>query len=126
ARINCEKHGVTARVSLLQGDLLDPLPETVDLIIANLPYVTTDDAARLQPEPRLALDGGADGLDKIVQLCRQVGGKLRPPGSLLLEIGQGQGGAVTGILRRLFPTAKVEVFPDLSGIERLVSLTLTI
>ena len=124
ARSNCRKHGVTDRVSLLQGDLLDPLPEAVDLIIANLPYVRTNDAARLKSEPRLALDGGAEGLDKIDQLCRQVSGKLRSPGSLLLEIGQGQSGAVTAMLRRLFPAADIEVFPDLSGIERVVRLTL--
>jgi len=105
--------------------MLEPLPERVDLIIANLPYVREPELPHLTSfEPRLALDGGAGGLEKIHQLCRQVSYKLRPDGCLLLEIGQGQGTAVTTFLRSLFPSAKIEVAPDLSGIERVVSLAL--
>ena len=126
ALFNCQKHGVLNRIHLLQGDMLDPLPEPVDLIIANLPYVKEPELCCLTDfEPRLALNGGADGLDKIHQLCRQVSYKLRPDGCLLLEIGQGQGRAVTTLLHSLFPSAKIEVIPDLGGIERVVSLTLT-
>jgi release factor glutamine methyltransferase len=126
ALFNCQKHGVLNRICLLQGDMLDPLPEPVDLIIANLPYVKEPELCCLTDfEPRLALNGGADGLDKIHQLCRQVSYKLRPDGCLLLEIGQGQGRAVTTLLHSLFPSAKIEVIPDLGGIERVVSLTLT-
>ncbi len=126
ALFNCQKYGVSNRIYLLQGDMLDPLPEPVDLIIANLPYVKELELPRLTSfEPRLALNGGADGLEKIRQLCCQVSYKLRPDGSLLLEIGQGQGRAVTTLLRSLFPPAKIEIAPDLSGIERVVSLTLT-
>ena len=125
ALFNCQKHGVLNRIYLLQGDMLDPLPEPVDLIIANLPYVREPELPRLTSfEPRLALDGGADGLEKIHQLCRLVSYKLRPDGCLLLEIGQGQGTEVTTLLRSLFPSAKIEVAPDLSGIERVVSLAL--
>jgi release factor glutamine methyltransferase len=126
ALFNCQKHGVLNRIHLLQGDMLDPLPEPVDLIIANLPYVKEPELCCLTDfEPRLALNGGADGLDKIHQLCRQVSYKLRPDGCLLLEIGQGQGRAVTTLLHSLFPSAKIEVIPDLGGIERVVSLALT-
>ncbi len=122
---NCQKHGVLNRIHLLQGDILDPLPEPVDLIIANLPYVKEPELPHLTNlEPRLALNGGTDGLEKIRQLCRQVSHKLHPDGCLLLEIGQGQGRAVTTLLRSLFPSAKIEVTPDLGGIERVVSLTL--
>ena len=123
ALVNCQKHGVSNRIYLLQGDMLDPLPEPVDLVIANLPYVKEPELSRLTDfEPRLALNGGADGLEKIRRLCRQVSYKLRPDGCLLLEIGQGQGRAVTTLLRSLFPSAKIEVIPDLGGIERVVSL----
>jgi release factor glutamine methyltransferase len=128
ARLNCRQHGVTERVCLLQGDMLDPVPEPVDLLIANLPYVREADLAPAGPlsfEPRLALDGGADGLEKIDRLCRQAGDKLRPGGCLLLEIGQGQGEAVTALLRGLFPSGKIEVAADFGGIERVVSLCLT-
>ncbi len=124
AQRNCRKHGVTNSICLLHGDMVDPLPEPVDLIVANLPYVK---AGELPPtgEPALALNGGAEGLDKIAKLCRKIDGRLNPPGWVLLEIGQGQGKAVTALLRRLFPTAEIDITPDLSGIERVLSLRLT-
>ena len=128
ARFNCEKHGVADRVCLLQGDMLHPLPEPVDIIIANLPYVREAELSQVGSagfEPLLALNGGVDGLDKIRQLCGQAGDRLCPQGSLLLEIGQGQATAVTALLSRLFPLAEIEVIPDLSGIERVVRATLT-
>ncbi|MBA7708827.1 Release factor glutamine methyltransferase [subsurface metagenome] len=106
--------------------MLDPLPEPVDLIVANLPYVKESELARINTlnfEPSLALNGGPDGLEKIRRLCTQVTGKLHPRGYLLLEIGQGQGKAVTALLHSLFPLAKLELVPDLSGIERVVSLS---
>ena len=128
ALFNCQKHRVVNRINLLQGDMLDPLPEPVDLIVANLPYIKQLELRQMRSaafEPQLALNGGSDGLDKIRQLCCQVSGKLHPQGCLLLEIGQGQGRAVTTFLRRLLPSAKIEVTPDLGGIDRMVSLTLT-
>ena len=124
ALFNCQKHGLVNRVCLLQGDMLDPLPKPVNLIVANLPYVKEAEIDTGDFEPLLALNGGSDGLDKIHQLCRQLSDKLYPEGYLLLEIGQGQGKAVTTFLRSLFPSAKIEVIPDLSGIDRVVSLTL--
>jgi release factor glutamine methyltransferase len=127
ARLNCQKHGVTDRVHLLEGNMLEPLPESVDLIVANLPYVKESDMSRVNTvkhEPSLALDGGSDGVAKIRLLCAQVKSKLHPRGNLLLEMGQGQAEAVHAILYNLFPSAKIEVTPDLSGIERVVSLAL--
>jgi len=125
ARLNCQKHGVIDRVCLFHGDMLDAVPAAVDLIIANLPYVRKSELTGVRFEPLLALDGGGDGIEKIRQLCRQAGGKLRPGGCLLLEIGEGQGVAVTTLLNGLFPRGKIELTPDLSGIERVVSLSLT-
>ncbi len=125
ALINCQKHGVVNRIYLLQGDMLDPLPEPVDLIITNLPYVKSLELLRpANFEPQIALGGGLDGLERIRQLCRQVSGKLCIEGCLLMEIGQGQRRAVTTFLYNLFPSAKIEVAPDLSGIDRVISLTL--
>ena len=123
ARLNCRKHGVSDRVRLLEGNLLEPLPEPVDLIVANLPYVSQSEL-NPQFEPPLALDGGANGTESIEQLCRQAGGKLKSGGSLLLEIGQGQREAVTAILHNIFPGGEVEVAPDLAGIDRVVVLSL--
>ncbi len=128
ARFNCRQHGVADRISFLEGDMLDSLPEPADLIIANLPYVAEAELQRddeLNFEPSLALNGGPDGLDKIRRLSHQVNDWLRPGGSLFLEIGQGQGKAVTALLRRLFPAAGIEITPDLSGIDRVVSLSLS-
>ena len=127
ARLNCQNHGVADRICLLAGDMLDPLPVPVDLIVANLPYVPELEVSRLglaDFEPLLALDGGRDGLEKIGRLCSGVGDKLRPGGFLLLEMGQGQGRGVTALLRRLFPSAGMEVIPDLAGIDRVVVLSL--
>jgi len=127
ARLNCQQHGVADRVNLLQGDMLEPLPEAVDIIVANLPYVSQAELSRLSDfEPELARNGGADGLAQIEKLCRQVSNRLRPQGFLLLEIGQGQGKAVTALLRRLYPSAGIEIFPDLSGIARVVILSPTV
>ena len=126
ALVNCQKHGVTDRIRLLQGDMLDPLPEPVDMIIANLPYVTEVELSGISPagfEPMEALGGGSDGLEKIRQLCHQVGDRLCPGGCLLLEVGQGQARAVTTLLSGLFSSAEIEVVPDLSGIDRVVGLT---
>ena len=125
ALLNCQKHGVVDRICLLAGDMLDPLPEPVDLIVANLPYVKESEINVAGFEPPVALSGGSDGLERIRQLCRQAGNKLRPEGYLLLEIGQGQETAVTTFLRSLFPSAEIEVTPDLSGIDRVISLRLT-
>jgi len=126
AQINCNKHGLVKRIHLLQGDMLNPLPEPVDLIVANLPYVRKAELPRIIPakfEPLLALDGGPDGLQKISQLCRQVKNKLRPTGYLLLEIGQGQRKAVASLLHSFFQCANIEVTLDLSGMERVVSIS---
>lgn len=125
ARLNCQKHGVTDRVRLLQGDMLEPLPEPVDLLIANLPYIRQAELAPTSFEPVIALDGGADGTERIGKLCRQAQSKLSARGNLLLEIGQGQGEAITSLLESLFPDGEIEVLPDLGGIERVVSLSLS-
>jgi len=127
ARKNCRKLGVSIKVNLLKGNLLAVLPQHVDIITANLPYVRKSDlplTGTVSAEPRLALDGGVDGLQRIRQLCRQAGDKLRPSGHMLLEIGQDQAEAVTMLLRSLFPGAKIGVLPDLSGIDRVVCLSL--
>ena len=127
-RFNCQKHGVVDKICLLQGDMLNPLPEPVDLIIANLPYVKKSELSAISSanyEPALALNGGPDGLEKIRQLCYQVSDKLYPGGYLLLEIGWGQKETVTALLHNLFPSARLEVTPDLAGIDRVISFILS-
>jgi release factor glutamine methyltransferase len=130
AAINCRRHRVENQVQILTGDMLEILPEPVDLIVANLPYIKDNEMEKLIPEirlfePRIALAGGKDGLDKIRQLCQQICNRLRLEGYLLLEIGSEQGRPITNLLYDQFPSAQIEVIPDLNGIDRVVCLRLT-
>jgi release factor glutamine methyltransferase len=126
---NVGRHGVEQRVHLLRGDLLTPLPEYVDVIVANLPYVKSSDWTVLPPEvrdhePRLALDGGPDGLDVVRRLLAQAPHYLRPRGALCLEIGADQGQAAARLAADSFPTAAIEVRKDLAGTERVLVVSL--
>jgi release factor glutamine methyltransferase len=126
AAINCLKHHVSEGVILLQGDLLAPLPEPVDILIANLPYISSVELAQMPSarfEPVIALDGGESGMDKLSQLCYQLQGKVNPGGCVLIEIGSGQSRAVSSLLCELYPSATIEVLPDLAGIDRVVKVT---
>lgn len=124
ARENARRHNV-ANIIFLQGNLLEPLPEPVDMIAANLPYVPTPVWETLPPEirdhePRPALDGGPDGLVLIRGLLQQAPSYLRPNGLLVLEIGSDQGERVQRLAREAFPGADVQIKPDLAGLDRLL------
>ncbi len=125
AQRNIERHGLTQRITLLAGDLLAPLPQPVDLIVANLPYIAAPDIETLMPEvachePRLALDGGPDGLGVIRRLLTQAPAHLRPGGALCLEIGAGQGPLARASAAAAFLAAQVAVYPDLAGHDRIL------
>lgn len=127
AAINIRRYSLDERIILLQGDLLDSLAVPVDLVAANLPYVTREDVRQMPSasyEPRLALDGGESGLKQVFRLIDQLPGKVNPGGCVLLEIGMGQSGAVVDRLYSYFPSAVIEVLPDLAGIDRAVKMTL--
>ena len=127
AKSNCRKHRVSTRVRLLQGDLLEPLPEPVQLIVANLPYISEPELPELPLEismfePQMALAGGTDGLMQIERLLSQADSKLSSGGAVLLEVGYDQGPAVKSLARKCFPTAKISVVTDLSGLDRVVRI----
>jgi release factor glutamine methyltransferase len=124
AAANSVLHNVQDKITFIEGDLLMPLSGPVDLIVANMPYVRKAEVNAMS-EPVLALDGGIEGLDKISRLCQQAPGKINPGGRLLLEIGQGQANAVKDILHNVFPGGIVDIFNDLAGIARMVSVRLT-
>jgi release factor glutamine methyltransferase len=122
---NARRHGVESRVSFLQADLLAPLAQAADLIVANLPYVRSADWEGLPPEirehePRAALDGGPDGLREIERLLEQVPSYLRAGGSLLVEVGPPQAAPALALARRCFPGAAARILPDAAGLERLL------
>jgi release factor glutamine methyltransferase len=125
ARRNAGRHGVASRIDFVEGDTLRPVEGRVEIIAANLPYVTTDDWLATPPEirewePRRALDGGADGLRYIRKLFRQAPGKLARNGALFAEIGDRQGAAARSLAENAFPTAEVVIRPDLAGRDRVV------
>jgi len=129
AEMNCQRHGINSQVELLQGNLLEPLPQPVDMIVANLPYIKDCEFKDLSPEiinfePTMALAGGEDGLDKIQQMLEQMPGKLNYGACFLLEIGQGQGEMATSLIKSYSPQASIELISDLGGIERVVEVIL--
>lgn len=131
ARLNCQRHHVEKRVRLLQGDLLAPLPEPVDILTANLPYVGTDEMQILAPdvrayEPHLALFSGPQGLMLLERFCREAkrSGLLKPGSVMLLEIGYQQREPLTHLLLELWPQATVTCRQDYAGWDRLMQVSL--
>lgn len=122
ARENARRLGLS--VDFFEGDLFDAVGERrFDLILSNPPYIPTDECARLQPEvlrePRMALDGGADGLDFYRRIAREAPARLTARGMLAVEAGDGQAAAVAS----LFEAAglrDVEAVSDLYGHARVV------
>ena len=128
AEENCKRYDVQERVPLLKGDLLIPLPEPVDMIVANLPYVRSGDFPTLQPEvlyePREALDGGPDGLQIILKLLDQLPGRVRPGGALLLECDPSQVQCLKRQALRRHPDSSVQVVQDLDRLDRVIEVFL--
>jgi release factor glutamine methyltransferase len=122
---NAARLGLSERIRFLQGDLLDPLPEPADIIVANLPYVKSDEWETLPPEirehePPAALVAGPTGTEVIERLLRQAPRYLRHRGVLLLEIGWDEGESVQETARECFPEARVTVKKDLAELDRLL------
>ena len=122
ARGNAERNGVNP--AFLAGDLAEPLIQRgikVDLLMANLPYIASDELPALEVsrfEPRLALNGGIDGLAFIRRLLTQIPAVCRQGAIVLLEIGADQGGAVARLVREHFG-ARCEILPDYAGLDRI-------
>lgn len=119
ARANGARYHMNALISWLAGDTLEPLPEPVDLIVANLPYIRDEltAAARktLRFEPGLALFSGPDGLDHIRKLVAQAPAKLRPGGVLAFAHDDTQRPAVEELLAATLPRAYVAFGPATMG-----------
>jgi release factor glutamine methyltransferase len=147
AQKNAHQHGVSDRISFSCCDLLPLENETgsiqhhpssvvrcpffivrqpaVDLICANLPYIPTSTLQSLPiygHEPSLALDGGPDGLDPICRLLGMLPKAIASGGLCLLEIEASQGQAVLAIVEKSFPAAKVTLYQDLAGKDRLIGI----
>ena len=127
ARENVRRAGVVHNLAVLEGDLFAPLPEGArfELITANPPYIPSADIAGLDAdvrdfEPRLALDGGADGLDVTRRIIAAAARYLSPGGLLAMEGGFDQAPAVASLLAAAGYT-DITRAKDLAGIERVVT-----
>jgi release factor glutamine methyltransferase len=127
ARENARRAGVVHNVGVLEGDLFAPLPDRAafELITANPPYIPSGDIAGLDVdvrdfEPRLALDGGEDGLTIIRRLLEQAPRYLVPGGLIALEVGFDQAPTVAALFEHA-GFVDVARAKDLAGIERVVS-----
>ena len=112
-------------IEWLSGDLFAAVEGDFDLVVSNPPYVKSGDLDRLEPEvrdhePRLALDGGADGLDCYRRIAHQASDHIRPGGYLLLEVGDGQSAEVEKLLAEVGRFAEVETKLDLNEVPRVV------
>ena len=127
AKKNAERLGVEGNIRFLVGDALEPLPEPVDIIVGNPPYVPSETVGGLAYdihhfEPRIALDGGKDGLDVHRKILAQARKKLRKHGAIFLEIGHDQGRLAAKAARQHFPRANVGILKDYDGNDRILSV----
>ena len=126
ARQNAATYGLSDRITFHHGDGFLALPQGMqfDAMVSNPPYIPTDAILDLQPEvrdhdPKLALDGGADGLTFYRRLASEAGAWVYPKGRIFLEIGDGQSEAVTELLRAQNWVVE-SVCPDYSAVPRVV------
>jgi release factor glutamine methyltransferase len=119
--VNAGLHNVA--VNLSQGDLFERLALDFDLIVCNPPYIETNQIGVADKyvlnEPKIALDGGADGLSFYRRILAEAQAHLRPDGVLALEIGATQGVAVPEIARAN-GFSSIEIKKDLAGRDRVV------
>ncbi len=115
---------ISPDVSFRQGDLLEGIaPASFDFIVSNPPYISSSDCDSLQPEvmrePRLALDGGADGCDLYRRIASEAKTVLVPGGKLMMELGIGESACLSSLLSGL-GYSDVRVRKDYSGIDRII------
>ena len=137
AQLNAQKHGVAERIVFQQSNLLDKTDPgqltEIRVLTANLPYVTRKEIDDLQPEiqdhePRVALDGGDDGLDLIRRLLTQIR-DLRARGMLprlsaaFLEFGASQGPTVLATAQQILPNTECAILSDLAKLDRVLRVS---
>lgn len=126
AAANAAAHGVADRVELRRGDLLEPIDAPVDVVAANLPYLSEDavpqwvgERTSLFFEPREAVVAGSDGLDVIRRCLAQLPSKLAPGGAILLECDPPQAEPIEALVGAAVG-GQTRVVPDLTGAPRVV------
>lgn len=125
AAVNLSRCGFARRASILRGRWADALAARFDLIVSNPPYIASGELDGLEPEvrlhdPRLALDGGADGLDCYREIAEQLPRLLAPSGAAVLEAGDGQARSLVALLAEK-GLAPAGIRKDAGGRERAVA-----
>lgn len=128
AEVNSDRHRVRERIRFLEGDLFEPFavdPVFFHLVVSNPPYVLRGEIGNLPPEirdwePRLALDGGLDGLDLYRRIVEQGHYYLADGGLMVLEIGACMGEEVSRLFARLNCYSTTTVYRDYAGRDRVV------
>lgn len=130
ARQNARQNSVADRVRFLAGDLFGPLEEmdlrtNIDIIVANPPYIRSDELPTLQTEvrdfePEMALIAGKEGTEIAERIILQSPEYLKPGGSLVMEMGIGQADVLREIIDETGKYGPIEVLKDLAGIERVI------
>jgi len=129
ARENARFYGLDKRISFLLGDLFNPLLNLnlegkVSLIISNPPYVSNKEMEKLPPEvrkePKIALEGGRDGLSIYRRIIGQSSRFLKKGGFLALEVGYKQAQRIKDLILTQKELCTPQVIPDYEGIERIV------
>ncbi len=130
AKRNAIKHNVADRITFRLGDWYAPVPDgdTFDLIVSNPPYIPPAELAELSPEvrdhePRLALDGGPDGLAFYRRLAMGLPKYLKPSGMIAVEIGSTQEPDVRAIFADTPGLANIQLFKDMANRPRVVTAT---
>lgn len=129
AEMNAKRLNLPGRVRFLQTDLLQAVTETFDILVANLPYIPSTRFAELPAEvrrfePRLALDGGLDGLSVFRRLLEQLVPHARQGAVAFLEISEEQGEAALAVVRKQLPLAQVSLHRDLEELDRVIEIRL--
>ncbi|MFZ5968871.1 MAG: peptide chain release factor N(5)-glutamine methyltransferase [Bacillota bacterium] len=128
---NARSHDVIHRIDFLHGDLFEPLiqkglEDSLDVLVSNPPYIPRHEIEDLQVEvaayePRLALDGGEDGLNFYRRIISSAYVFLKNGGLLALEVGHDQAEVIKKMMEGQKKYANIEKIKDLSGIERVVT-----
>ncbi|MCC6639043.1 peptide chain release factor N(5)-glutamine methyltransferase [Candidatus Falkowbacteria bacterium] len=123
ARKNAKTHG--ASISFVYNNLLDNaenfIPSTKYIIISNPPYVATADLNEpsIAYEPKLALDGGADGMKYYEELLKQISTLTHKPEAVFFEIGFNQAQLISQLTKKYLPTADILIRKDLNSLDRV-------
>ncbi len=129
ARHNAARLHLESRVEFLSSDLLEQFDGTFDLLVANLPYIPRARLMQLpievrEFEPRVALDGGDDGLDQVRRLLAQLPTRSKRGAVALFEISEEQGAAAVESAKHILPNVPVTLYRDLEALDRVLEIKL--